>query len=91
MAGFLPRDAAYEKLISNGIVKTPVLVIMGENDAFVPPARSQQLVNALQGTCQDTQYFVHAGAHMVPTCSGECKQEVCAFIDKHKSPNIGES
>lgn len=73
----------YEQLISSGSVQIPVLVMMGENDAFVPPARSQQLVNALQHTSHGAHLFFHPGAHMVPTCSGDCKKELCAFIDKH--------
>ena len=43
---------------------------------------SEALREALGGRAE---LFVHRGAHLVPTCSGEFKRVVLAFLDRHGS------
>lgn len=80
VAGFLPMDSKYAKILSDTLLDIPVLAIMGETDQFVPVARSQQLIDVLQKTAV---VLLHSGAHMMPTCSGNCKQTILGFLENH--------
>jgi fermentation-respiration switch protein FrsA (DUF1100 family) len=74
-------DVEYAKKITANPLSIPSLAVVGESDQFVPPPRSQQLINALG---DGVLVFQHPGAHMMPTCSGDCKLSVSSFLDKHK-------
>ncbi|KAK9830318.1 hypothetical protein WJX72_010963 [[Myrmecia] bisecta] len=79
IGGFLPRDDTFAGWITTAKPSTPVLFVFGVNDVLVPPERSHQLIAAFAGP--HIQQFEHAGAHMVPTCSGEFKQQLQQFLD----------
>eukprot|EP00884_Botryococcus_braunii_P014639 jgi/Botrbrau1/23176/Bobra.0041s0027.1 len=82
VAGFFPMDARFAKILSERPLNIPLLAVMGETDQFVPLARSHQLINALQN---QAVVLLHSGAHMMPTCSGDCKQSILNFLDGNKS------
>lgn len=86
-AGFLPRDPEYAALLENAKVDVPTLFVMGQSDALIPPARSHALMDTFDQRTADM--FEHPGAHMVPTCSGEFKQQMVAFLDRFGSRAAG--
>ena len=50
---------------------------------------SEALREAMGGRAE---LYVHRGAHLVPTCSGDFKRVVLAFLDRHGSgQQAGES
>ena len=46
----------------------------------VPPDRSRELIDAFDPGFVST--YEHAGAHMVPTCSGAFKAAMVEFVDR---------
>lgn len=46
----------------------------------VPPDRSLELIAAFDPACVST--YEHAGAHLVPTCSGAFKAAMAEFVDR---------
>lgn len=86
-AGFLPRDPEYAALLESAKVDVPTLFVMGQSDALIPPARSHALMDTFDQRTADM--FEHPGAHMVPTCSGEFKQQMVAFLDRFGSRAAG--
>eukprot|EP00195_Chlamydomonas_chlamydogama_P011637 CAMPEP_0202913136 /NCGR_PEP_ID=MMETSP1392-20130828/59652_1 /ASSEMBLY_ACC=CAM_ASM_000868 /TAXON_ID=225041 /ORGANISM="Chlamydomonas chlamydogama, Strain SAG 11-48b" /LENGTH=261 /DNA_ID=CAMNT_0049604281 /DNA_START=140 /DNA_END=925 /DNA_ORIENTATION=+ len=79
VAGFLPRDPSYARILTSARPAVRSLFVYGTNDALVPPERTQQLIDTFEPSCVNT--YVHGGAHLVPTCSGEFKQALVAFLD----------
>lgn len=47
---------------------------------LVPTDRSLQLIEAFDAS--SSTVYEHAGAHMVPTCSGEFKRALVDFLDE---------
>lgn len=88
-SGFLPRDPDHMELVrSHAAPATPALVIYGAEDKLVPPERAREVYDTLAGACPTEgaiQQWQHDGAHFVPSCGGEFKQLLAAFIDKHGS------
>jgi fermentation-respiration switch protein FrsA (DUF1100 family) len=80
VGGFLPWDVDFAENVATEGLDLPVLTIMGEADQLVPPSRSLQLCEALNSA--SPAYYSHGGAHMMPTCSGPCKQQIADFLDK---------
>lgn len=81
IAGFLPRDPSYAAALQRGGQgpAVPSLHITGAADALVPAERSDALRACWRSSPADA--WVHPGAHMVPTCSGEAKAVVAALLD----------
>lgn len=82
-AGFLPNDPQYADLLKEARVDVPALFISGAADALIPPHRSKELMDTFDPTA--VTLLEHPGAHFVPTCSGEYKQQLVAFLDRFKS------
>ncbi|GFR40414.1 hypothetical protein Agub_g988, partial [Astrephomene gubernaculifera] len=57
----------------------PLLFVTGSSDALVPPDRTAQLYGCFPPARVST--FTHGGAHLVPTCSGDFKTALTAFLD----------
>ena len=70
-------------MLSSCSVKTPTLFVSGEQDQLISPDRTQQLIDTFDTSC--IQKFQHGGGHMVPTCTGDFKQTLRDFLDKHGS------
>lgn len=85
IAGFLPRDERFADLLRTNKPGMPILIVHGESDALVPPERSRQLQDAIQNAENSPliERYKHAGAHMVPSCSGEFKKLLQDFIDRN--------
>eukprot|EP00882_Tetradesmus_deserticola_P004885 GHRQ01005148.1.p1 GENE.GHRQ01005148.1~~GHRQ01005148.1.p1 ORF type:complete len:317 (+),score=116.84 GHRQ01005148.1:352-1302(+) len=86
-AGFLPRDPEYAALLESAKVDVPTLFVMGASDALIPPARSHALMDTFDQRTADM--FEHPGAHMVPTCTGEFKQQMVSFLGRFDSDASG--
>jgi fermentation-respiration switch protein FrsA (DUF1100 family) len=86
VGGFLPWDVDCAKNVATEGLDLPVLTITGEADQLVPPSRSLQLSEALNSA--SPEYYSHGGAHMMPTCSGPCKQQIADFLDKASNPAV---
>ncbi|KAF8055937.1 dfr1 [Scenedesmus sp. PABB004] len=82
VAGFLPRDPDYAKLLEDAATDVPTLFVMGTADRLIPPARSHALMDTFDQACADL--YEHPGAHMVPTCTGEFKARLCDFLDRFR-------
>lgn len=80
---FLPKDAKYAELLSLNALEVPTLFVYGEQDQLIPPERTQQLISMWNPVC--VKQYSHSGGHMVPTCTGEFKQCLRDFLDKHAS------
>ena len=81
IAGFLPRDPHWAESIARSTSAIPVIVIHGEADALIPMNRSEDLQTALQKGNSCVKRMSHPGAHMVPSCSHDFKQELQSFLD----------
>ena len=89
--GFLPRDVHYAGIVTSA---APLAIrsfhVSGKKDELVPVERSARLWECFDEELRRT--YEHPGAHMVPTCSGEFKQTMLAFLDEAKLAGIdGES
>lgn len=82
ISGFLPRDEAYASKIREAKTCVPSLFVLGTQDQLVPEQRTRDLVAAFDET--STAVFVHPGAHLVPTCSGDNKAAMVDFLDQFK-------
>jgi predicted esterase len=84
IGGFMPRDASYAAILKEAApIQQQSLHVSGERDELVPTERSQELWE-----CFDTEkrsVYRHGGAHMVPTCSGDTKKAMAAFLDEVKT------
>jgi pimeloyl-ACP methyl ester carboxylesterase len=83
VSGFLPRDATFSQVLTTTAPATPALLVVGRADAMVPPERSLALAQAFAPGA--ARVLEHAGAHMMPTCSGPFKAELAAFLDEQVS------
>eukprot|EP00798_Chlamydomonas_sp_ICE-L_P016257 gene16257-22433_t len=82
VSGFLPRDEHMAGMIQTQRPSTPSLFVIGEADKLIPPERTKLLMDAFHPSC--FMEYVHPGAHMVPTCSGEFKASLASFLDEQK-------
>lgn len=80
-SGFIPGDAgargAFE--VGGASLLPPTLHIVGEADETVEAARSGEVERVWRG--EESQWLRHPGGHCLPTCSGEVKARVVAFLD----------
>mgnify|MGYP002629394621 CR=1 FL=1 len=79
---FAPRDPAF---VPGAAIQTPTMFIAGDADALVPPARSEELARLFA----DAAWLRHPGGHAVPTCSGETKQAMAAFVGRFRDEGGG--
>ncbi|GAX85192.1 hypothetical protein CEUSTIGMA_g12610.t1 [Chlamydomonas eustigma] len=80
ISGFLPRDPSFAELVQKARPSVPSMFVYGTADEMVPPERTQELIAAFDQECSSV--YKHAGAHLVPTCSGTFKQALTSFIDR---------
>mmetsp|Transcript_15387 Transcript_15387/g.43030 ORF Transcript_15387/g.43030 Transcript_15387/m.43030 type:complete len:251 (+) Transcript_15387:67-819(+) len=82
IGGFLPRDVKYSEQLKRAPISVPTLHIYGLQDAMVTMDRSIDLMSTFdEDLCES---FEHPGGHMVPTCTGDFKSHMIAFIDRMK-------
>ncbi|KAL4448145.1 hypothetical protein ABPG75_005364 [Micractinium tetrahymenae] len=86
IAGFMPRDASYAAALQSGAPSLPSLHVVGQKDALVPEERSAALWGCF--AAGGVHIYRHPGAHMVPTCSGEFKQELQSLLDDAKAGRL---
>ncbi|PNH00415.1 Ovarian cancer-associated-like protein 2, partial [Tetrabaena socialis] len=88
VAGFMPRDTRVAELVRRGGAAAAVgsglplpacLFVTGTTDVLVPSERSLALAACFPPSAVST--LTHGGAHLVPTCSGEFKLTLTAFLD----------
>ena len=79
IAGFLPRDAEHAGVLETARPALRCLHVHGAADALVPHERSAALWECIDAPLRRT--YEHGGAHMVPTCSGEFKQQLVDLLD----------
>jgi len=80
VGGFLPNDERWAGLVRRSRpTGVSVLVVSGQADELVPPARTADLAACFDPAwCEE---WSHPGGHMVPTGTGEFKRTLLAFID----------
>ena len=78
---FLPRDPQYAELMTTAAVSIPTLFVSGTKDQYIPPERTDQLKATFDPEC--VEQYTHNGGHLMPTCTGDFKQCLQAFLDKH--------
>jgi predicted esterase len=79
IGGFLPRDEAHAQVVRGAGLALPSLHVSGDRDALVPRERSEALWECFAPARRAVH--LHPGAHMVPTCSGEFKAALVAFLE----------
>lgn len=77
ISGFLPRDPDYANRITASRIPVRSLHIAGENDELVDMERSKVLWSQFE----HPTIFLHPGAHMVPTCTGDFKRVLKDFLE----------
>ena len=75
---FLPRDQKYASWLEGSSISVPSLVIHGECDQLVPLERSTALTQHWKQA--KLEKFVHAGGHMMPTCTGKFRDSLRTFL-----------
>ncbi|KAK9831229.1 hypothetical protein WJX74_008406 [Apatococcus lobatus] len=84
VSAFFPNDEEVASLLQQNQPTLPCLFVTGSGDAFVPPKRTQQLID--EGfRPQDIQVMEHSGGHHVPSCTGSFKQTVHLFVDNSRA------
>jgi len=79
-------------LLSIEKIRTPLLVMHGQNDPQVPPAESARFVEALQNAHKTFFYFTYAGelhGFAQPTHRLDAWQKQKAFLDHYLAPGEG--
>lgn len=84
VGAFMPNDDEVANIMRQNQPSLPCLFMTGAADAFVPPPRTQQLIDEAFSP-GDVQMLEHPGGHCVPNCTGSFKQTLHAFVDKHGS------
>ena len=77
VAGFMPRDDECAAWLRRDGVAMPALHVVGEADEIISRERSEELAKV----CAAGRTHVHAGGHLVPSCTGEVKQCLTQFFD----------
>ncbi|KAK9844194.1 hypothetical protein WJX81_007736 [Elliptochloris bilobata] len=80
VGAFLPRDPDVVQGLRASRHAVPTLLVHGSSDMLIPLARSEALREAMGGR---SELYVHRGAHLVPTCSGDFKRVLLAFLDRY--------
>jgi fermentation-respiration switch protein FrsA (DUF1100 family) len=80
VSGFLPWDARFADALHAARVATPSLFIHGEADDLIPMERCVQLAATFDPSCHSL--LRHRGGHFVPSCAGDVKQRLVAFLDR---------
>lgn len=62
VSGFRPTDSKFDPLFTDKI-QTPMLVVLGENDAIVSAERTRKFVER----CANVRVVSHPGEHYIPT------------------------
>lgn len=78
---FLPRDERWAGLLAASPPRVPTLFVSGEGDQLVPPERTRALMEYFGGS---KELLLHPGAHYVPAMKGEMKEQVVAFVERHR-------
>jgi dipeptidyl aminopeptidase/acylaminoacyl peptidase len=81
-------------LLSVDKVRTPLLVMHGQNDPQVPPAESARFVEALHNAHKTVFYFTYAGelhGFAQPAHRLDAWQKQKAFLDHYLSPKEGQT
>ncbi|GLC38996.1 hypothetical protein PLESTB_001773500 [Pleodorina starrii] len=86
VAGFLPRDPAAAALLQDGGRRNtvPLLFVTGTSDTLVPPESTAKLWECFNPPTVSS--YTHGGAHLVPTCSGQFKIAMAAFLENVNGP-----
>ncbi len=79
---FMPRDLEYASWLEGSCISVPSLVIHGECDQLVPLERSTALTQHWDQA--QLENFVHAGGHMMPTCTGDFRDSLRTFLTKQQ-------
>ena len=79
---FLPRDQEHASWLDGTCISVPSLVIHGESDQLVPRERSTALTQHWDQA--KLEAFIHAGGHMMPTCTGEFRDSLRTFLTKQQ-------
>jgi hypothetical protein len=79
ISGFMPRDPVLVRRIEANQINVPALHIVGAKDEIIPQDRSKQLAGVC--ACGERGLLEHPGGHFVPSCSGDIKQQVLAFLE----------
>jgi fermentation-respiration switch protein FrsA (DUF1100 family) len=74
----MPRDLKLAKQLEVNGISLPALHIVGAKDEIISRERSEELHKVCRGG--EKPLLEHPGAHFVPTCSGEVKQAVLAYL-----------
>ncbi len=80
ISGFLPRHPESAEMLRQARPRIPSLFVYGTGDTLVPADRTEAMIETFDAGCR--QVFVHDGAHLVPTCSGEYKQALVGFTQQ---------
>lgn len=80
VGAFFPNDEEVASLLQHNQAALPCLFVTGSGDAFVPPKRTQQLMDEAFNP-DDAQLMEHPGGHHVPSCTGSFKQTLHSFVD----------
>lgn len=82
VSGFLPRDEGLANVLrASSPMDLRSIHVSGKNDQLVTTDRSQELWRQFASP----DVYLHEGAHMVPTCTGEWKRVLTAFVDSLQS------
>jgi fermentation-respiration switch protein FrsA (DUF1100 family) len=78
----MPRDPSFAGIIQAAHLDLPTLFIHGTADELLPLERSLEL----QMACEPGSFTLvtHPGAHFVPTCTGQVKQQLVSFLDRFR-------
>jgi len=77
IGGFLPRDKSWAHEVREAGIAAASLHVFGAADTLVDPSRSRELAECFAGALTHE----HPGAHLVPTCSGDFRALMRAFLD----------
>lgn len=89
VSGFLPRDETFAARLRDARPAVPTLHVLGTQDKLVPEERSRDLAAVFDAST--AELFAHGGAHMVPTCSGDFKAAMVAFLDRFRPAGADSS
>lgn len=77
VAGFMPRDDEAAARLRRDGVAMAALHVVGEADEIISRERSEELAKV----CSSAAVHVHAGGHLVPSCTGDVKACLTGFLD----------
>ena len=90
IGGFMPLDGVHASVLRNAApLQLKSFHVTGKKDELVSLGRSTELWHCFREDSRSV--YAHPGAHMVPTCSGEFKQAMVAFLDEAKGETVAVS